>query len=219
MGRLVLLLALVAAATATLALTPGIREGATSIAPHRLDVPEWRIADGVPESALPRDPNETSTIRRTYAKGQRTVWVSAALFGRQHDPTRRASVNLIFPEANTSRIDRAVLRIAVDGRGDDRTEVPVLVGQKGGHRLAVAYWYQLGARPYGDNYRYRLALLRQTLVERRADAGLVRVASPLVAGEALEEFGAIVADLAPVLHGVLGQALDSAGFAATRLQP
>jgi hypothetical protein len=55
------------------------------------------------------------------------IWVSIALFTRQDDPDQRASINRIYPERNTSRIERIALPITLNG-------VPDSVGSSSGGR-------------------------------------------------------------------------------------
>ena len=156
---------------------------------------------------LPSDPNEKAALRRSYRRGERAAWVSIALFTRQDDPNRRASINRIYPEERTSRIDRIALPITLDGRPDGSVSVPAMVGQKEQHRLVVVYWYQLGHRAYGNVYAYRLALMREILFNRQADAALVRIAIPLQATEPVDGSLRLVSEIAPPLYAATTHAL------------
>ena len=78
-----------------------------------------------------------------------------------------------------------------------------MVGYKQGGPLAVVYWRQLGRRVYGDDYRYRLALMREVLFRRQADAMLVRLGIPAESGGALEDALSLVSEIAPPLYAAL----------------
>src|SRR5205823_2617436 len=53
----------------------------------------------------------------------------------------------------------------------------VLLRHSSGPRIAVLYWYQVGNSIYGDDYRYRVALLVQRLLRRSAASQLIRIST------------------------------------------
>ncbi|HET8578977.1 MAG TPA: exosortase-associated EpsI family protein, partial [Methylomirabilota bacterium] len=101
--RLALALGLLAAAAGVVYLVPLVRDGINTAALYGFPVTlgGWTGAEGVPEWALPDDPRERAAIRRTYRHGQEQAWVSVAIFTRQDDVSRRASINFIYPERNS----------------------------------------------------------------------------------------------------------------------
>jgi len=202
-GRLAILLGLIGATAATIGLAPEVREGQWGAGLDALptEVAGWTSTAGAPEWALPADPNEKAALRRTYRRAGQVVWVSVALFAREDDPKRRGSIDRIFPEANTSRIDRVAIPVVLNGATPVR--LPAVVGYKQGGPLAVVYWRQLGRRVYGDDYRYRLALMREILFRRQADAMLVRLGIPAESGGALEDALSLVSEIAPPLYAAL----------------
>ncbi|MGH7393307.1 MAG: exosortase-associated EpsI family protein [Candidatus Rokuibacteriota bacterium] len=205
--RLAVVLALAGAAGALIALAPRAEErGDLGFRGHSPDIPGWTVTDGAPEWALPVDTRQTSGIRLTYRRGAQTLWVSLALFTRQDDAGRRASV--VYPEEGTSYIERADLPIRLLGEPETLVDVPILIGHKGERRLLMAYWHQLGRRAFGSQYTYRLELLREVLVDRTADAGLVRVAAALGPGAPLPRALGAVAEVAPHLHAATSRALS-----------
>jgi len=213
--RLAVLLGLLAAAGGLIVLTPEVREGQSGSRIHSLpaEIAGWTATEGAPESALPIDPNEKASIRRAYRRDERVIWVSIALFTRQDDPDQRASINRIYPERNTSRIEQMTLPITLNGMPDSVITVPAVVVHTGEERLVVVYWHQLGQRAYGSDYRYRLALMREVLFARRGDAVLVRLAIPVEPSEAPRDMLRATSELAPALHAALIQALRLPGLA------
>jgi len=202
--RMAVLLGLVAAAAATITLAPPVREernGALHALPSTIG--DWLATEGAPEWALPIDPNENVTVRQTYRQGERIVWVSVAFFSRQDDPSRRNSLSSIYPEVSASRIDRFALPITLDGASQSAVSVPAVVIYRNQQRQVVVYWHQLGRRAYGSEYKYRLALMREVLFQRRADTLLVRVAIPLNATQTPEDALTIVSEIAPPLYAAL----------------
>lgn len=171
---------MLAAAAAAIYLGPPVREGrrplALDLLPLSLD--GWGGSDGIPESALPVDPNEIMAVRRTYRDEHRVAWISVALFTRQDDPGRRPSINLLYPEKGASRVERVSFTVSLTRPPGRAVSLPAVVIHRKDQRLIVAYWYQIGRDVYGSEYSFRLALLRSILFERRGDALLVRIAIP-----------------------------------------
>jgi EpsI family protein len=138
----------------------------------------WSGADGVPEDILPSDPNEKVSVRRTYRHGTRVAWVSVALFVGQEDETRRASVNKVYPQRNVSLIEPAPATVFLAVPSASPIALPAVIVHQDTRQLLIAYWHQIGKRVYGNEYRYRLALMGDLIFRRRSDAVLVRVATP-----------------------------------------
>jgi EpsI family protein len=208
-GRLAILLGLIGATAVAIGLAPEVREGQWGAGLDALptEVAGWTSTAGAPEWALPVDPNEKAVLRRTYRRAGQVVWVSIALFAREDDPKRRSSIDRIFPEANTSRIDRVAIPVSLNGAAPMR--LPAVVGYKQGGPLAVVYWRQLGRRVYGDDYRYRLALMREVLFRRQAGAMLVRLAIQGESGGALEDALSVASEIAPPLYAALAPVTTS----------
>ena len=206
--RASMLLVLMAMAFGVIAFVPPVQDGDRGFGVNAIptSLAGWAATDGAPEEALPRDPNETVSFRRTYREGDRVAWVSVALFVRQDDPKRRASLNLVHPEANAKRIEGLRVPISLNGTADTPVTLPAKVIHAGDGRLLVVHWYQIGGRIYGSEYWYRLALLRDVLVERRADTVLVRIAVPADRGGP-EGALRVVATLAPPLYASVSAAL------------
>lgn len=168
--RLAVVLGLLTVTAAVVYLTPSVRECPSPPALDTLPavLGEWTGVDGVPNAVLPVDASETAAVRRTYRSGRGVAWVSIALFTREDEPDRRASVNRIYPEKNVSMVERVALPVtaAVIVATPDR-------------RFVVAYWHQIGGRRYASESRFRLALMRDILFARRGDSLLVRIAVPV----------------------------------------
>jgi EpsI family protein len=165
----------------------------------------WSGAEGVPEEILPPDPNEKAAIRRTYRNGNRVVWLSAALFAGQDDAARRASVNKIYPQHNVSLVEPVSVIVPLSGSALGPITLPAVIIHQDSHRLLVAYWQQIGSAVYGNEYRFRLALMRDMIFARRADTLLVRIATPVDPERPWADHVAVVADLAPAVYAALGQ--------------
>jgi EpsI family protein len=135
--------------------------------------------EGVPEEILPLDPNERASVRRTYRNGDRVAWVSVALFTGQAQAARQSSINKIFPERSASRIEPVSFAAKLHGVAANSIALPAVIIHQDSRNLLVAYWHQIGARVYGSEYDFRLALMRDMVLARRADSMLVRIAIPL----------------------------------------
>jgi EpsI family protein len=191
--RLIAVLALLVLTSGAIVLTPRVRECPRAAPLDGLPtvLAGWTDADGIPDETLPIDPSEVAAVRRTYRSGPRVAWVSVALFTRQDDPERRASINRIYPEQDVSRVERA----ALPGAGPRPNAVVV---SRRDRRIVVAYWYQIASRTYASETRFRLALMREILLARRGDSLLARVAVP-VAPDGIAASLASAAELAAAL--------------------
>jgi len=165
----------------------------------------WIGAEGVPEEILPPDPNEKISVRRTYRNGNHLAWVSVALFVGQDDAARRASINKIYPQRGASLIEPVSFAVPLDGSAAGPITLPAVIVHQDSRRLLVAYWHQIGNRVYGNEYRFRLALMRDVIFARRADTLLVRIATPAGPAAQVADDLAVVAGLAPSVYAVLGQ--------------
>lgn len=191
--RLVVVLGLLTATAAGWYLAPPVRECASTAALDELPatLQGWTGVDGIPDRILPGDPAEATMVRRTYRSGRRVAWVSVALFTRQDEPDRRASINLIYPEKDVSLVERMALR---------RADAALISGAD--RRFLVVYWRQIGRRMYASELRFRLALMRQILFARRGDSLLVRIAVP-VGPEGLPEALVTATELTQLLEAVV----------------
>jgi EpsI family protein len=177
--------------------TPGMLEGL----PRALA--GWTATDGIPESLLPPDPREAAAVRRTYRSGPRIAWISVALFTRQDEPARRASVDRIHPERDVTLAEPVAITVALEGSSPIRR---ARVIHRGGEQHAVVYWHQIERRAYGDGYSFRWALMRRIVLDRRGDSVLVRIAVPVDQTDR-DAALASVAELGPPLHAALARIL------------
>ena len=139
----------------------------------------WSGVEGVPEEILPLDPNERASVRRTYRNGDRVAWVSVALFAGQAQAARQSSINKIFPERSVSRIEPVSFAAKLNGVAASSIALPAVIIHQDSRNLFVTYWHQIGAHVYGSEYDFRLALMRDMVLARRADSMLIRIATPL----------------------------------------
>jgi len=164
----------------------------------------WTGSDGAPEDVLPVDSSEKISVRRTYHHGDQVAWVSVALFVGQDNEIRRASVNRIYPGRAVNRIESVSLSAPLYGAGTSPVALSAVVVQQEAHRLLVAYWHQIGRRVFGNDYRFRFALMRDMVVDRHADSMLVRIATPAGPESQLSADLAVVERLAVDLYAALG---------------
>jgi len=200
--RLGIILGVLAGAAGVVYGTPPVpeREGPGVLDRLPTTLTGWTATDGVPESLLPPDPRERAAVRRTYRSGQRIAWISLALFTRQDDPLRRASVDRIYSEHQVALVEPADITVALDGSSPTTLHARVI--HRGSEQHAIVYWHQIQRRTYGSEYSFRWALMRRTLVARRGDSILVRIAVPVDQAD-LSRSLASVAELGPPLHAAL----------------
>ncbi len=206
--RLGIVLGLLAATAGVVYVAPPVLDRGNPIVLYGLPttLAGWTATDGVPEPLLPPDPHEMATVRRAYRNGQRIAWISVAMFTRQDDPVRRASIDRIYPQQHVALVERARLTVVLDGSVP--TALPAVVIHRAGQQLMVVYWHEIGRRAYGSEYWFRWALMRNILFARRGDSVLVRIAVPVSQTEGVSRSLAAVTELVPSLYAALADALS-----------
>lgn len=202
-GRLAVVLGLLAGVGGAVHCLPPVRDrkapALEAALPRTLGA--WAATDVVPETVLPLDDHEADAVRRTYRDGRRVAWVSVARFTDQDEPRRRISVQRIYPEIHVERIELTELAMELDRPGP--TTVPARLIHRGGRQYVVAYWYQIGSRVYGGDYRYRWALVRRILLARRGDSLLIRIAVSVDRDQGLSRSLSVAAELGPPLYAAI----------------
>jgi len=163
----------------------------------------WAGVDGVPEEILPLDPNEKLSVRRTYQRGPQVAWVSVALFVGQNDETRQASINKIYPQRNVSLVEQMPVTVSLDAPPAGPVKIPAVLIHQESREFLVGYWHQIGGRVFGNEYRFRLALMQGLLFERRADTLLIRIAAPVGKKSQTGEALAAVSELGSAVYAAL----------------
>ena len=205
--RLGVTLILFAAGAIVLRMAPPVKSAVSpaSLYAVPMTLGTWVGAEGVPEEILPTDPNEKISVRRTYRNGNHLAWVSVALFVGQDDDARRASINKIYPQRGASLIEPVSFAVPLDGFATGPITLPAVIVHQDSRRLLVAYWHQIGNRVYGNEYRFRLALMRDVVFARRADVLLVRIATSADSQSQVADGLAALARLAPPLYAELAR--------------
>jgi EpsI family protein len=199
-----LILLLFGAAAAVLHTAPPVTSAMSPVTVYGVPMMlgAWSGSEGAPEEILPSDPNERVSVRRTYRQGDRVAWISVALFVGQDNEARRGSINRIYPQRSVSQIIPVPFALPVTGSSP--IALPAVIVHQDSRDILVAYWYQIGPRVYGSEYEFRVALLRDMILARRADSMLLRIAtlagSPTTAATAV----AAVERLASELYAGLG---------------
>jgi EpsI family protein len=204
--RLAVILMLFAATGALLYLAPPVTSATNPVSVYAVPATlgSWSGVDGVPEEILPPDPNERVSVRRTYRSGDHVAWISVALFVGQDNEARRGSINRIFPERSVSRIEPVSFTAPLHGPAASPIALPAVIIHQDSRQLLVAYWHQIGARVYVGEYGFRLALMRDMVLARRADSMLIRIATPVGPKPQLAMDLAMVERLASELYAGLG---------------
>ncbi len=205
--RLGVTLILFAGAAIVLQMAPSVRgaENSVSVLAFPPTLGAWSEGGNVPEETLPSDPNETLSVRRTYRHGRQVAWVSVGLFVGQNDETRQASVNKIYPQRGVNLIEPVSFAAPLGGPSVGTTALPAVVLHQDSRRLLVVYWHQMGNRVFGNEYRFRLALMRDMIFARRAESILVRIATPASTDVEMADGLAAAAGLAPTVYAALGR--------------
>ena len=176
------LLALLAiVALAGVAITLPQREGEPHQPAPIRDLPRrfdgWISVEGIPEEILPSDPRALETVRRTYTREGRTVFLAVGRYRPWNDPQWRPLADLIVPERGAISVERDLHQIALEGPRGRVIPVRLLLVRRPERQVSVAYWYQLGEETVAGEYRFRAAHFLNTLLSRRREVLLVRLAT------------------------------------------
>jgi len=208
--RLGVTLILFAGAGAILYMAPPVKGAVSPVSLYALPVMlgAWSGTDGVPDEILPPDPNEKLSVRRSYRHGHQVAWVSVALFVGQHDEARRASIDKIYPQRNVSLIEPVSLTVSLNTSAPMPITLPGVIVHQDSRRLLVVYWHQIGSVAYGNEYRFRFALMRDLIFTRRGDALLVRIALPASVDRPVHEDLLTARELALPLYAAIVQEIS-----------
>lgn len=179
-----LAVALIAIAGVLIAADPGV--GDTALRAPLEEIPlvlgAWSAGPLADTDAFRQDPGAREHLARTYRDGQRTVRLAVDYYPQQTERHRPAARELLFPGQGWSELTEQRVHLA-GTRADRSLEANLVVMRAPVARMAVLYWYQIGARSIAGDHWYRAALVYHRLVERRADGALVRVGVPLAGTE------------------------------------
>jgi EpsI family protein len=130
------------------------------------------------------DPNAEISLSQTFVSHDgSSIDVFVGYRAEQKQGIRLRSPQLYFPEKwNSAWLEPAELTI----HGMTTINGNWMLARRGDSAELVIYWYQIASRTYAGEFDYRVEQLRRGLIERRSDAAVVRIATPLRTGESLE---------------------------------
>jgi EpsI family protein len=151
------------------------------------------------------DPNADIFLSQTFVGHDGSALdVFVGYRAEQKEGIRLRSPRLYFPEKwNSAWLEPAELTI------DGMTTINGnwMLARRGDSAELVIYWYQIASRTYAGEFEYRVEQLRRSLIERRSDAAVVRIATPLRTGESLETAQARLQTFGSRLYQRLAQIL------------
>ncbi len=171
------------AVTGTLVLLPADAREVPLVAPLAsvpLVLNGWTGRDG--HSVLPVDEGAQESLSRTYWSGSSTMWISIGYYPLQADGRRPAVHALLHPIGLWSQWSERTVHLTLSEKPSASIQASLVVMRAGERELAVLYWYQVGPRSIASGHWYRLVLLYNRVVRRRAEGALVRIASPIPEG-------------------------------------
>jgi EpsI family protein len=124
-----------------------------------------------------------SYLNRIYVLAEFPVSLYVGYYGSQREGDSIHSPQNCLPGAGWLPVTTSALTLAVEGRAEAITVNRLLV-QKGLDRQVVLYWYQSQGRVVASDYWSKAYLVYDALRYNRSDAAIVRIVSPVLAGEA-----------------------------------
>jgi EpsI family protein len=133
----------------------------------------------------------TSYVSRTYRRGVDSVSLFIAYYANQRAGESMHSPRHCLPGSGWEFLSYAKTSLPVEG-GELRINADTI--QKDGASMTVLYWYQSRRRVVADEFRAKLYLIRDAVLERRTGGAIVRILCPanLRETEGAREFAAAV---------------------------
>ena len=143
----------------------------------------WAETREAPESVLRPDGRAPLRLARGYTQGSETEWVLVEYFPSQDESRRAAAREFVFPGGGWSQISEREVTVPLAAAAGGALAPNLVLVETGGQRYAILYWYEIGGVAIASDHGYRARLLYNQLVRGRSDGALIRVASPVQAGE------------------------------------
>jgi EpsI family protein len=139
------------------------------------------VAGVPPAHAFAADAGAQESLLRAYDDGAGQVWVAVGYYPYQAEGQRPAAQELLRPGRGWNELTEE--RVRLRPAGADPLDANLVVMRTGELRVAVLYWYQIGARSIASDHGYRAFLIYNRLIHRRSEGALVRVGLPVAAAE------------------------------------
>ena len=125
----------------------------------------------------------------------RALTVYVAFYGRQSDGRSIHSPSNCLPGSGWEAVESSRVKMRTV-YGDTRVN-RTLIEHGSGARALVYYWYQGRGRVAANEYRVKADLLRDAIVDRRTDEGLVRLVLPVTSWRELGAVDTLAAQAVP----------------------
>ena len=144
-----------------------------------IEVGAWRgISEALPPSEL-AILRVTDYLNRLYAApGKAPIWLYVGYYETQRQGQIIHSPQQCLPGSGWNFLSRQYLTLGLPGRASPVTINNVLVG-KGEERLIVLYWYQERGRIVANEYKAKLYMITDAVMQNRTDGALVRLSAPV----------------------------------------
>ena len=147
--------------------------------PAFLDMPVqiggWTAQARVVDRLFPIDRRSVESTERVYENGERRLWLAIVHYSGASGADKRPALDALVPARTGATVSRDAVTVplAPDG-GIPATRVALITAA---NTLTTWYWYHLGSRAIGDEYRLRFWLAVNSIVGRDQPLLLVRVAT------------------------------------------
>jgi EpsI family protein len=120
----------------------------------------------------------------TTLQDENPIEVFVGYRGEQAGGIRLGSPKINFPEHwNSVWLKPANVEVA----GDTSIRGTWMLTRKGNSARLVIYWYQIAEDTFSGEFENRIRQLQRAFLERRTDGAVVRIATPLLDGESVEQ--------------------------------
>jgi EpsI family protein len=120
----------------------------------------------------------------TTSQDENPIEVFVGYRGEQAGGIRLGSPKINFPEHwNSVWLKPANVEVA----GDTSIRGTWMLTRKGNSARLVIYWYQIAEDTFSGEFENRIRQLQRAFLERRTDGAVVRIATPLLDGESVEQ--------------------------------
>jgi EpsI family protein len=146
------------------------------------EVAEWRCTETDRTDEAYIDPNADEAISRRCEGSENNVrmWLSIGYIARQQPGKRLHSPRFHYPNNDPQwrYVSSQPVDIPIDAAAVASIRVNQTMLQYGtGEPTVILYWYQVGKRSFSNEYRYRWALFKGSVIHGRTDAAVIRIAA------------------------------------------
>ena len=117
-------------------------------------------------------------MMRRYSNGNGLdIWVYVGYYGSQTEIDKIHSPKNCLPAAGWQPISTDIKEIHLTQGSNKTVKVKRYLVQKGSEKELVLYWYHSRGRVFANEYRHKMYLIWDSIINKRTDSAIIRLSS------------------------------------------